>query len=183
MGAGAANVYALLFLIPVLLIFGLPYVLVWSGEISFDGLGEWLDAEERTANTGLGVLYGMAVLLGGIIMHELIHGFTWALFSKNGMKEIKFGIIWKYLTPYCHCKSPLTAWQYRLGTIMPAVVLGFIPSIIANITGNTGLLFFGLFFSFAAGGDFLIIWLLRKENKETLVQDHPQKIGCVVYNP
>jgi hypothetical protein len=33
----------------------------------------------------------------------------------------------------------------------------------------------------AALGDFLIINLLRKENKSDLVQDHPSEAGCYLY--
>ena len=85
------------------------------------------------------------------------------------------------LTPYCHRKEPLNVSQYMIGAIMPAIILGFIPLILAIFIGNLGLLIFGMFFTLAAGGDFLIINLIRKENKDDLVQDHPSEAGCYIY--
>ena len=66
---------------------------------------------------------------------------------------------------------------------MPGIILGIIPSIIAIVTGSLGLFIFGLFFTLAAGGDFMIVNLLRDEPKNNLVQDHPSKIGCYIFRP
>lgn len=32
----------------------------------------------------------------------------------------------------------------------------------------------------AAGGDLVIVWLLRNESGDVLVQDHPSRVGCLV---
>lgn len=117
----------------------------------------------------------------GIVLHELIHGITWAKFAKEGFKSIKFGVLWKMLTPYCHCKEALNVKQYIIGALTPAIVMGIVPSIIAIIIGDFGLLIFGMFFTMAAAGDFLIINLIRKENSSDLVQDHPSEVGCYIY--
>lgn len=85
------------------------------------------------------------------------------------------------LTPYCHCKEPLNVRQYIIGAIAPAILLGIVPSIVAIMIGNPGLLLFGMFFTIAAAGDILIINLLRKENSSDLVQDHPSEAGCYIY--
>jgi len=172
-----ANIFGLLILIPIVLIFGLPYYLLYNEEID---LINTLDvfAPQNILNGGL---YFFGTLILGIVVHELIHGITWARFAKNGFKSIKFGVLWKMLTPYCHCKEPLTVNQYIIGAIAPAIVLGFIPSILAIFIGNLGLLIFGMFFTMVAGGDFLIINLIRKENKDDLVQDHPSEAGCFIY--
>ena len=66
---------------------------------------------------------------------------------------------------------------------MSGIILGILPSIIAIITGSLGLFIFGLFFTLAASGDFMIVNLLRKEPKNNLVQDHPSKIGCYMFRP
>lgn len=44
-----------------------------------------------------------------------------------------------------------------------------------------GILIFGMFFIMAAGGDLLIINLIRKEKSTDLVQDHPSEAGCYIY--
>ncbi|HET6528317.1 MAG TPA: hypothetical protein VFG39_06165, partial [Balneolaceae bacterium] len=53
----------------------------------------------------------------------------------------------------------------------------FLASLILQ---NGWLLGFGLLFTLAAGGDILILWLLRKVDDGLLVQDHPDLVGCVV---
>lgn len=125
----------------------------------------------------------LIVMVLGIVAHELIHGISWAPFASKGYRSIKFGILKEYLTPYCHCKEPLKVKHYIFGAVMPAVVLGFIPLIISFINGSIAWLLFGIFFTAAAGGDFLMIGLLIREarNPEMLVQDHPSEAGFYLY--
>ncbi|MDR0363850.1 MAG: hypothetical protein LBH92_02370 [Bacteroidales bacterium] len=66
------------------------------------------------------------------------------------------------------------------GIIMPAVVLGFIPATTGIIADNIWALLFGIFFTLATYGD-MMIFVLRREKNDTLVQDHPSKTGCFVY--
>jgi hypothetical protein len=64
---------------------------------------------------------------------------------------------------------------------MPAIILGFIPFVYSLFTGNILSLFFGIFFTAAAVGDFLIINLLLKEKKDDLSLDHPSEAGCNIF--
>lgn len=170
---GKANGYALLSIIPIGLLNILPYYLVWGKLVSIDTLKEI----HPLVVMGYCLLY-IAVMFIGVIVHELIHGATWAIFAKKGFRSMKFGILKEYYTPYCHCKEPLQVKAYTIGAIMPAVILGFIPSIIAISIGSFGLLLFGIFFTIAAMGDFMIIYLIYRESKNTWVQDHPSEAGC-----
>jgi len=173
-----ANIFGILILIPIVIVFGLPYYLLWMNDkIDLKNIIHDI-IPESMAFGGLSIFIIMIV---GIVVHELIHGLTWSRFAKNGFKSIKFGILWKMLTPYCHCKEPLKVRHFILGAMAPAIVLGFIPSILAILTGNIGMLLFGMFFTMAAGGDFLIINIIRKENMNDLVQDHPSEAGCYIY--
>ena len=43
-------------------------------------------------------LVGMLVLTA---VHEGIHGLTWSFFAPGGLKDIEFGFMKQYLTPYC----------------------------------------------------------------------------------
>ena len=170
-----ANIFSFLILVPIALIFGLPYYLLWIDDI--DALFSlWKDEISSISLLGF-----FLVTIFGVIIHELIHGVTWARYTDNGFKSIKFGVLWKMLTPYCHCKEPLRVKHYVMGAIAPAIILGFIPSVVAIIIGNFGLLIFGLVFTVVAAGDFLIINLLRKENKDDFVEDHPSEAGCYIY--
>ena len=170
-----ANIFSFLILVPIALIFGLPYYLLWIDDIdAFFSL--WKDKI-----SSIGLLGFFLVTIFGVIIHELIHGVTWARYTDNGFKSIKFGVLWKMLTPYCHCKELLRVKHYAMGAIAPAIILGFIPSVVAIIIGNFGLLIFGLVFTVVAAGEFLIINLLRKENKDYFVEDHPSEAGCYIY--
>ncbi|WP_380907020.1 DUF3267 domain-containing protein [Sphingobacterium chuzhouense] len=117
----------------------------------------------------------------GIILHELIHGITWAIFAKRGFKSIKFGVILKMLTPYCHCKELLTTKQYIIGALAPSIILGFLPALISLAIGNFPLLIFSIFFTVAAAGDFMIVKLMLREDKDSFVLDHPSEAGYYIF--
>jgi len=175
-----ANVFGLLILIPILLIFALPYYFVWMDKLTLSNIKTYI-ANVSFQSYALLCMKATVACILGIVLHELIHGIAWALSAKNGFKSIKFGVMWKMLTPYCHCKEPLQVKHYILGALLPALILGIIPGIIAIIIGNIYLLFFGVFFTMAACGDFLVIHLLRNEKRNDWVQDHPSEAGCYIY--
>lgn len=170
-----ANIFSLLLFIPIILVYGLPFYLIW-GELDFIGL--FVESFKENPLFSIAIVI---VLLAGIVVHELIHGATFALFAKHGFKSIKFGILLKMLTPYCHCKEPLRVKEYIVGAIMPAIILGLLPGIIAIFIGDVFLLIFAIFFTGAAAGDFMIINLIWKEDKDTMVLDHPSEAGCFIF--
>jgi hypothetical protein len=172
MDAIEANVKTIRLIVPIILLFGFPYYLLWPNQFTLNLIGE------AASKTWLILVF----IILGAVLHEIIHGLFWSFFLKNGFKSIKFGVVWKLLTPYCHSKKPMKMKHYRLGAIMPCVILGLIPATISIFVGHLGMLAFGMFFTIAAGGDLLMIWMLRNENKNELVQDHPDKIGCLILN-
>ena len=123
----------------------------------------------------------MGALIVGIVVHELIHGLTWAMYAKTGFKSISFGVMWKMLTPYCHCSEPLKISHYSIGALMPLIVLGILPSIAAICLKSLFWLTMGVIFIAAAAGDIMIVWNLRKEKPENMVLDHPTEAGYLVY--
>lgn len=125
------------------------------------------------------LLLGITIIVLTIV-HEILHGFTWSIFTPNGIKDISFGFILKYLSPYCTCKVPLKRWQYTLGVLMPLIVLGIIPTIIGLFAGIASITLIGALFIIGAGGDLVMIYLImsyKPERKEILVYDNPTKIG------
>lgn len=119
----------------------------------------------------------------GIIAHEGIHAISWSWLDGIPRRHIHFGFKWSTITPYVHCDVPISARNYRWGTVLPGIFLGILPSVAAILFQNVWMLYFGLIFTLAAGGDFLILWLLRKVDADALVQDHPELIGCQIVNP
>lgn len=120
----------------------------------------------------------LTTMILGIVIHELIHGLTWAIAGHKPLSAIKFGFQWQSLTPYAHCREPMEAGAYRLGGSMPLIVLGILPSLIGILTGIGWSMFFGFIFTLAASGDMLVLWLIRGVKKGQLVQDHPTQVGC-----
>ncbi|MBQ0065428.1 MAG: DUF3267 domain-containing protein [Firmicutes bacterium] len=116
------------------------------------------------------------------IVHELIHGFFWGICVPHKFKSIEFGFIVEMLTPYCTCLEPLKKNQYIIGSIMPGLLLGFVPSLVSVWTGSFDLLLFGLIMIIGAGGDFTILLkLLSYKGKEnTIYLDHPTECGLIV---
>jgi len=124
-------------------------------------------------------IYGFLLLLG-ILIHELIHMFCWALFANKPLSAFKLGFQWKSLTPYAHCKEPMDIQPYRIGSFAPGLLLGILPWIVSLFTGDVLLFFFGFLYTTAAGGDFLILWIIRNIKPNTLVEDHPINAGCYI---
>lgn len=176
-----ANLYGILILIPVSLIYGIPFYLLHYNDSTTLSLKELINNNENISIFTLYLIFFTTIIIG-IILHELIHGLTWSLFAKKRFKSIKFGVLWKMFTPYCHCKEPLLLKHYIMGAIMPAIILGFIPAVYSIIFGNVAILIFGIFFTMAGAGDFLVINLIRNENGNSLVQDHPSEAGCFIYH-
>ena len=119
-----------------------------------------------------------------IVVHEALHGITWACFAKNHFKSIEFGVIWEMLTPYCTCSEVLKKWQYVLGSMMPLIVLGIVPCIIAVISGNIYALAFGAIMVIAAGGDIIVtlrILRYKTDKNELVFYDHPTKCGFITF--
>jgi len=166
MGIGRVNIIAILFIFPIMVFYILPFKLIWGSE-TFE-LGK-----------DLFMKHFFLYLIFGAIIHELLHGITWAFFAKDGIKSIKFGVKWKYLTPYCHCKEPLMVKHYRIGGAMPLIIMGIIPSILGLFIGNGAFLSFGGFFTLAAAGDIIALFMLRTLESDEYISDHPNKMGFI----
>lgn len=165
----AGNVYGTLMgLVPALLLFGI-FILFWEGR------------PLAPPPEGFGVLYTFIVLVAGIVVHELLHALGWMVFAGIPRSNIHIGVRWKLLTPFAHSDVRMSVRGYRWGTFLPGLVLGILPSLLAIVSGSLLLMGFGFFFTATAGGDFLILWLLRKVSGNAQVADHPSRVGAIVY--
>lgn len=116
----------------------------------------------------------------GIFIHEFLHGLGWAIFTKKHWKAISFGVKWEFMTPYCHCNEELKRNQFLVGAILPLLLLGLLPVVVSYFNGSFKLWFYGFFFTIAAGGDIIAIWMLRNVKRKQMVQDHPSEMGFIV---
>jgi hypothetical protein len=76
-------------------------------------------------------------------------------------------------------QEPLLVKHYIIGGYA-SYCLGAFSCFIILYHWQCILLIFGIFFTMAAFGDF-IIFMLLKENKNSLVLDHPSEVGCYIY--
>ncbi len=166
---GKANLYSLALTLPLLaVLFGVYLV---------------LSPREGQANAHLTVASGVVFLVSlllGIVVHEVIHGVAWALLGRLPLKRIRFGLAASTLTPYAHALDPLPAGAYRLGALLPMILLGVVPFAVGTAVGSLLLALYGMAFVFASGGDLLVVWLIRKVGRNVLVEDHPSRAGCIV---
>lgn len=166
----AANVAALALAVPLLAALVGPFVGVWGWDALARGAAWWFEHPP--------VLFG--ALVAGVLAHEGLHALAWRLAATLPPGAVRLGFNWKALTPYAHCSAPMPARAYRIGAVTPGVALGLAPAAAALATGSGALLTFALLFTLAAGGDALIVLLLRGVPPAALVTDHPTRAGCLV---
>lgn len=171
-GIVKANIFAILLGIPVIIV-GLLLFFVLNWNRLTDNLF-----------SGWNTIAFIAAFLVLIVVHEGIHGISWAIGSEHHFKDIEFGFMKEYLTPYCTCKCPLSKGKYIFGALMPLVILGVLPMIIAIGTGNFMVLWIGIVMVMSAGGDIMIVLEILKNKSraaEVLYMDHPTQAGGVLF--
>ena len=169
-----ANIFAILIGIPIFI--GAAILFFIYNRPFNEGLSFSLSVKDEI------IFFTILIVL--IVVHELIHGVTWGLFSKNHFHDIEFGFIKEYLTPYCTCKTPLLKYQYIVGALTPLIFLGLIPLIISIFTGFVLLFLLGAVMTLSAGGDILIVIQILKyksSSKDILYMDHPTQGGGVIF--
>src|SRR5262249_55246294 len=121
-------------------------------------------------------ILGLAVL-PGILAHELIHAAAWAAATHRPLSAMQLGVSWRSLTPYARPRAPLRVRAYRIGAAMPLLLLGVVPALAAIVLGAPRLMAWGLFFVLTAGGDLLVLWLIRRVPAHRLVEDYADRVG------
>lgn len=166
---GRATIYGPGLMLPISLACYLAFHYFWGWKAVSQGWKEFLHP-----------LSFLLALVIGTVVHELIHAIGWVSFGKKPWRVIKFGFMAAALAPYAHCKEPLEVGAYRWGAALPGLLVGIAPMLVAVVVGSGWLLFFGVFFTIAAGGDALVLWLIRGVRRGALVEDHATRAGCIV---
>ena len=171
-GIVKANLFVFLLAIPV----------VGIGVLLF----AWRNPISLLTPTPHGSLLFIVLLFVLIVAHELIHGLTWSIYAEHHFKDIEFGFMKEYLTPYCTCTTPLLKSHYIIGALMPCIILGLLPTMIGILMGSHLLFWTGIVMILSAGGDIMIVWKVlafkkQDESKEILIYDHPTQAGSVIF--
>ena len=165
-----ANLLSVGLIIPIFILPSILFMWIW-------GLKRLINGLEALYNRPLILILCFALL---VILHELIHGLTWQWLSGSKWEDVKYGFQWKTLTPYAHLKKPIDIRPYRWGAALPGILTGLLPLLTGLLTGSGAWLIVGMMMTAAAGGDMMILWLLRKDKAPVLVEDHPSEAGCYV---
>lgn len=166
----------------IIFLFGVPYMVFWLDPFTHH-LNHFLYAIFHEGRVGIITPYLVRATIAifvGILLHELLHGLGWIPFAKSRFRSLQFGFMTPEMAPYAHCKEPLPVYGYRIGIILPGLLLGFIPALKGIITGSFSWLCYGIFFTWAASGDFIMFWMIRHLKGNTRILDHPGKLGCIV---
>ena len=171
-GIVKANIIVLLLAIPVVAVGVLLFT--WKNPVSV------------LRPTPQGSILFVALFMVLIVVQELIHGLTWSLYAEHHFKDIEFGFMKEYLTPYCTCTTPLPKIQYIMGALMPCIVLGILPTAIGILLGSSLFFWTGIIMILSAGGDIMIVWKVlafkkQDESEEVLIYDHPTQAGSVIF--
>jgi len=153
-GTIPANIYAII----IALVISVPIVLLYyyfTGEFK----------PEKILVRSIKIYIYAIIFFSSILVHEIIHALVFAYFAKKPWKNVKIGFSLKTFTPYAHCKVPVKKIHYTLAVVMPGIILGIIPIIIAFASSSILLLYYGLIMILGAGGDILILLLLRNVPK------------------
>lgn len=168
----AANIWALVLI-------AVAYVLGWLA-MGKPSLHTLYQVDEPT-HTLVNLLWLSLMLVGGIVIHELVHGLTWTLLLRKGFSHLSFGMISG--AAYCHIDVPMSKRHYVIGALMPLLLVGVVPWVAGIAAGSLLWMFVGSIFIGGAMGDLMIVHALRHDPPDVMVYDHPTVGGCYVYQP
>lgn len=164
-----ANLFALILMLPFVLLFAFWYL--------------WINGTLGGGSSVPELLGLLASALALTALHELIHGLVWGCFASGGFRSIEFGVVWAALAPYCTCGETMKKWQYALGSAMPTLILGFGLGVVCIYTGWRTPFLLSLLMILGGGGDFCILLRLLcfRPEGEAIYCDHPYELGLVVF--
>jgi dienelactone hydrolase len=122
----------------------------------------------------------LALLMGGWLLHELLHLAAYRLFGRAPRGAARLALGRAAWSPQVECDQPIAARAYRRVLAFPGLVLGVLPGLAAIATGSWLLLIWSIWMVVVAGGDVAALWAMRGVPAEALVFAHPTRLGCEV---
>ncbi|GMR11829.1 MAG: DUF3267 domain-containing protein [Gemmatimonadota bacterium] len=162
-----AGAFAVVITIPMMLLYG---------RVAQESILSVLDGDPGWGTTAAVI----AGVLAGTYVHELIHAMSFRRIGRASKAAVGVGVHWKVLTPYAWCKEPISVAAYRWAAVLPGIILGVIPFVVSLIVTEAWLAAWGVLFTLAASGDFLVLWLIRDLERATWIIDHPSRCGCAI---
>lgn len=165
---------------PATLVLGSLFWWLWFG--SWDAfIAVW--PQKLVYQIGLVVVFFLGYALG-IVLHEGTHAITWLLVNKQVSRQsIRIGIFPSSGIPYCHLSVPVRRNGYLIGVLMPGLLVGFGPLVVAYVSGSLLAWLWGIFLIHAALKDGVMASYLLKEKPGSWIKDLPEALGYWVYSP
>lgn len=164
-----ANAVALLLLPLIAALVLAPFTALWGLEALDQG---WMDAATPFWRF-------LAWLVASVVAHEALHALGFLLGGAPA-STVRLGIHPRALTPFASCSQPVSPSVYRMAAVLPAVVLGVAPMLLAWISGVGWLAVYAFGMLAAAAGDLTVLWLVRGLPRDARVLDNADRAGCRV---
>lgn len=143
------------------------------------GIPTWfVTVEDVTTFDVLDAFWYLLSFFVFIVVHELLHGITFAVGTKKGFKSIKFGVVLRSGVAYCISLVPVKVSRARLSLMMP-IYLVCLPLYIYGVVVSDELIaILAVLFASGSVGDFYYMWKLRHTNKDLyMYEEMPTKTG------
>jgi len=120
-----------------------------------------------------GWLGALMLFASGAAFHELLHAFGWKTAAGVAWSDLSLGRSRRKLGLIVKLTVPVRASAYRIGMILPAIVLGIAP-ILGGLTRDSGLLvLWGSLFLFESFSDLAILLAIRRVPSKLGLLEHP----------
>ena len=120
-------------------------------------------------------------LLPVLVFHEVLHAWAAIKYGRLSYADIKFGMHWKGLMPYCHINKPITQRHYRIAGLMPLLVMGPASIGLVFLYPHMGSAMLASIAISLCTGDLMMISKLRQySDSNLLVYDHPSEPGFII---
>jgi dienelactone hydrolase len=128
----------------------------------------------------LALLGVFVLLLSGLLLHEAVHWLAYRLLGRVPAGSLRLSMNRAAIAPQVRCESPLRARTYRIILLLPALLLGVAPGVIAIAVGSWLLVIWALWMLVAASGDLVTLWAMRGVASAATVRAHPTRAGCEI---
>lgn len=131
-----------------------------------------------------------------VLIHELTHKYTWALWIPKEERKKVLYIGFKAMTPFAGCTADLPIMASFIGAISPMILTGVTFAAAGLIAANPLLTVFGAVGTSAGGGDILTAMRMRPflkyrklidrdlgKGDGCVAADLDDRMGCVIYIP
>ncbi|WP_374685835.1 alpha/beta hydrolase [Promineifilum sp.] len=128
----------------------------------------------------LALLGIFALLMGGLLLRQGVHWLAYRVLGRVPARSLRLGMNRAAITPQVRCELPVPARAYRVILLLPALLLGVAPGIVAIAIGSWLLVIWALWMLVAASGDLVALWAMRGVPPMATVRAHPTRAGCEI---